>query len=869
VEGQILTVIVRFSIKTFRIIAKFTNQNMKNTITIFDHYVKTKHSVSARETVSVGCADTRVFPVPQMGTEEVVGNSSVSDTPAEGVVDSAATTQFVSDANVVSVTKNFRTSVPRDLFDLNSQNNVMGITQFLEKPYLLTNGTLATTDTVATFSQFILPNSALVATIYRNKIEGYLGFRATMNIRFIMNGNPFQQGRYMLTYVPLGGSKVDVNSLASISSHTFSLVQRTQLNRIEMDVNCDTEGKMVIPFDSALNYFPFASLSDANQYGSWGAMQIYPYSTLVAPSGTTTVPYAVYVNFTEVELVGAAIPQMGTRGIVASVSESRAAGIGPVSSVLGAIATASRALVEIPLISSYAANTAWAADILGKTAKAFGFSKPSNLGHNTRTSYQSAAFIGNVDGFDTGFSIAASSENLVKTIAGLGSTDADEMSFKYIASIPAWFNTLTWTTSNSANYNLYTGYVNPSIYLTTQTITAQSVISFTPVAYVASHFKYWRGSIIYKFKFIKTGFHSGRLSFAFSPNEPKSSVTGPGPVTAAFLHRHIVDIRECNEVTIEVPYVSSSPYLEYGTSIGELYILVIDPLIAVGTVSSTVTILMEVSAGADFEVAAPIGSNLGNACWGLIPQMGANECELINTTIGMTSAHPQNTILAEICMGEQINSFRQLLKIFRPLGNSQNVVAALIENIIPFAMPICYYTGAAWVLCYEGADLYSELGSCFLYHRGGVRLKKFFAASNTYITYCSSATGTTSQPAIIGRGTSDPNGTNYLGYALTAGRYILNDAAREKVAEFTVPQYHPKHSRVKHNVNINPTLQYSLGDVTQSSGVCVSTFQLQNGQWTSGGTFACSNFRAGADDIQFGSFISVPPFVFSVINYYS
>jgi len=826
---------------------------MKNTTNNITYHVKTMQSVQARQTVSV--FDAKRFSYPQMGVEEVVGQSSVTVSEGNKAVDAAATTQFTSDANIVEVTRLSRASVPRDLFDLNHQFNVMGIHDFLAKPFLLANGTFGTADVGTTFASYVMPNAILANVIYRNKLSGFLGFRATTVLRMVINATPFQQGRYMVAYVPYGGARTIAKNAAMAVSYAYSLVQRTQLNRIELDVSCDTEGVMRIPYDSALAFFPLASLSDANQYGALGTVQIFPYSALQVVSGTTTVSYALYASFEEVELVGAAMPQMGSL----SVGEARKAGQGPVSAVLSAVAMASRALIPIPLVSSYAKTTSWALDILSNTAKAFGYCKPANLGPNVRVTQGSGYYMGNVDGFDQGISLAASSENEVKVMSGLGSTDLDEMTFDYLLSIPAWYQTFQWTTALAIGASPYNISVTPSNYYTTQTVTAQSVVNFTPLCFVANHFQYWRGSIIFKFKFVKTAFHSGRLSFDFYPEEYKSNVVSTSYAGAPYVHRQIVDIRECNEVTIEIPYVNSSPYLENANPTGYLVIHVVDPLIATGTVSTSIDILCEVSGGKDFEVAIPASGGSYTPCVGLTPQAG-NVCEIVNDTIGSTSSHPAGVVMAELCVGEKIVSFRSLLKAYHPLCSASARAAAATESLVPFAISLNYYSGAAWTLAEDNGDLYTTVGSLFLYHRGGVRFKKVISTSGVYLTQSLSATSTTAS-GLIRRNAADYNGSQKVNPTL--GRFQITDGAREKVIEISVPQYLPKHSRVIYDSTCGAinSYYYNYDNNGLGSNQYVVTAIMNAQNVVSSSTFNTANFRAGADDLQFGGFISIPPMV--------
>jgi hypothetical protein len=46
---------------------------------------------------------------------------------------------------------------------------------------------------------------------------------------------------------------------------------------------------------------------------------------------------------------------------------------------------------------------------------------------------------------------------------------------------------------------------------------AASPTQFTPMSYAAFPFKWWRGDIIFRFKFICTRFHKGRVRITFDP----------------------------------------------------------------------------------------------------------------------------------------------------------------------------------------------------------------------------------------------------------------------------------------------------------------------------------------------------------------
>lgn len=77
-------------------------------------------------------------------------------------------------------------------------------------------------------------------------------------------------------------------------------------------------------------------------------------------------------------------------------------------------------------------------------------------------------------------------------------------------------------------------------------------------------FSYWRGSIVFTFKIVKTNYHSGRLLFCAIPNDSSTSVDVTIS-TSAYLNREIMDIREGAVYKVVVPYASLRPWLRCST----------------------------------------------------------------------------------------------------------------------------------------------------------------------------------------------------------------------------------------------------------------------------------------------------------------
>ena len=603
----------------------------------------------------------------------------ISDTDKTGVVDSTSTTQFVSDANSVLATSIAPKQLDRIVYDSSSDMTNMSLKEFLAKPVIVQSGKFTDADTFSSFNPIYNPSSSFLANaMLTNKFEGFLGFRATTVYRLVVNATRFQQGRYNMSYIASGGADTKALGFQQwYKDHAATLVQRTTLPHVELDLCCDTEAIIKIPYHSVVNFFPQGSLTGTVAFGDLGVLLLYPYEKLAAVTGALECSYTIYSYFEDIVLVNAALPQSGRlftskKKKSDTEVEQDSVGIGPISSSLIKVRDAANIFAKVPFLSSYASSVSWFSDIGASAAKVFGWSKPVSLAPSTRVTQNFLPYAANTDGPDMSFPLSYSYENSVGVGAGFAGTDVDEMDFGFLATIPVWNSTTTWATGVTAGTSIFITEVATSFDVYNTIVNTSTINHYTPLQFIASHFLYWRGSIVYKLKFVKTEFHSGRLSVTFNPmNAAYNFAPGITLQNSSYLHRQIIDIRETNEFTFVVPFVSDSPYRKNVANAegltGYFEILVLDPLVAPATVSSSIKLIVEMAAGPDIEFAVP-QQNVYSYIAGITPQsgvidQGSNVCSNLESAIGSSIIKPDGSVNALHCIGEKITSFRALLKL--------------------------------------------------------------------------------------------------------------------------------------------------------------------------------------------------------------
>ncbi|APG78037.1 hypothetical protein 2 [Hubei picorna-like virus 16] len=605
------------------------------------------------------------------------------------------------------------------------------------------------------------------------KIRGFVGLRADCEVIVQVNAQKFQQGRLRLQYIPYAKYIPQKTSL-----FVSNLTSRTSCPGIDIDIcggsNQETrisQAKFIIPFVSPHLYYNLITGD-----GTMGDIDLFVYSPLL--SGTNEVKsceVSIWARFITPKLAfptGAnPVYNTPTRRMQAQVrgEAKQVVKSGVISNTVGKIAETLHVAKDIPVIGSYLAIPEWIANKASNALKMFGFSKPT-VAMNTKL--RTTNCFANFNGQDSSHKMGLSADNEIDTPAGLSGTNIDEMALSTITSIPAYYSAFDWTTSQvGTDQILWVDDVSP--YKPRNLSAGQ--IALVPVSYVANCFGLWRGSLVYTFKVVKTGFHTGRLRIYYTPYESLANLpVGSSPVNQIEKnYQMIFDIEESDTCTFTVPYVSTKPWLSVtaqesattpvNVGTGYIVVTVLNELRAVSTVSSSISIIVEISGGEDLNFACPCAPRLQPAnppndktqttippyhqeqhgvlsaplsmeaqVYGTAAQRQRNEAQMKNYPDTISKILPTPNWSPEShCIGEKIMSIRQLIKRSNLIGVTwehrstdnigRNVTAANYNGlngltvINPFANKIndrdC------------GIDYLSYFDSIFAFFRGGVRIK--------------------------------------------------------------------------------------------------------------------------------------------------
>nr|ULF99866.1 MAG: hypothetical protein 2 [Cripavirus sp.] len=676
------------------------------------------------------------------------------------------------------------------------EERIHTIKDFLSRPIIIQTGSWSSvTEAETQLYTANFPEVLISNNMYQEKLRGFVGLRATLVIKVQVNSQPFQQGRLMLQYFPY--AQYMPNRVALVNS---TLQGRSGCPRTDLDLSVGTEVEMRIPYVSPHVYYNLIT-----GQGSFGAIYLVVYSQLRDQvTGTGSVEYTVWAHLEDVDVqypTGANIftgsapnyAMLGQKMLTGNFTERDLREIwsnkaykkqpdkifaqvaneitqlkesGTISSGIGKISEGLSTMSKIPVLGNLFTRPAWISAQASNIFKLLGFSKPTIQGLPCENKLRGQARMANFDGADTSHKMALSAQNEIETKAGLSGTSADEMDMSHVLSIPNYWDRFTWDTSKTTNAVLWDNYVTP-MKIKPYSTTITDRFRCTHMGYVANTHTYWRGSLVYTFKFVKTQYHSGRLRISFIPFYFNTNISNGDPDISR-TQKIIVDLRTATEVSFTVPYVSSRPWmycirpeaswlganntLMYNAVTGIVRVEVLNQLVAANNVYQSIDTIVEVSGGPDLTFAGPTlpsyvpyGGAFGAAATEkakkekeeeydnnvptvkIVAQvMGENEA--IQRNDAQRGIHPMSIDTHKIdsnwspeahCIGEKIMSIRQLIKRFgnfHSLSQSNSSTGAIIA---PFSVSSPVQT----VSSTKSMSMFEYYYFIYAFWRGGMRIK--------------------------------------------------------------------------------------------------------------------------------------------------
>lgn len=492
----------------------------------------------------------------------------------------------------------------------------------------------------------------------KNKLQNYAFFRGNLKLKIVTNASPFLYGSLRAVYQPLP----NFNRLGATSTFPGRFIPTSQLPGVWITPAHSEGAEMTCPFIWPRSFARATINADAVDLGY---LDLVVYNQLRSANGTTSsVTVQVYAWMEDVVLAG---PTLG------AALQSDEYGVGVVSAPASAVAAFSKKLTDIPVIGRFAKATEIGASAVSKIATLFGFTDVPVISdvqpmRNSPFPQLATASIGYVHE-----KLALDPKNELSIDPQIVTTSSDdELAISHFAGRESYLTGVDWTTAQLPDTPLFTSRVTPELGFVSGT-----TYDFTPMSLLSTLFRNWRGDIIFRFKFIASPFHKGRVRISYDPTSSTVQTTGD---TGPYVFNKIIDLGAETDVEFRVPYQQALPWCynsailpsnAYSTSStpnitltdtfhnGMISLKVLTSLTAPVNTSS-VGVQVFVRAADNIEFANPVTGEFDYTPFSLQSDVYYDDGTTTSTDMGKSSSKPTKRELVNF--GETIRSLRTLMR---------------------------------------------------------------------------------------------------------------------------------------------------------------------------------------------------------------
>lgn len=592
------------------------------------------------------------------------------------------------------------------------------------------------------------PTVGSFPTPWAEKFVGYMAVRFKAVYTVVFATTPFHAGLTLASWEPVAtreGLKFDRSFNVAAFQLPSGLIDHQDVTAVCMEC----------PWS---NNVPYQAIDTLNPEQASGTFRLNAIVPIVSPPGTAVPTYTVFLHLEDVAVVGGRAtafsglqPQSRREKISLSATVKKAKGVAEdlrtskaISTTLGTGSKVAEVLSAVPLISSVAAPAAWAMRWAANTAARWGFSKPMANEPLVRVAHGGMEFDHNATGGETATNLSLFHDTSV-SVAPAAGAGADEMSFAYVCGIPGLLSrfNITNQTSKTLVYGAqccpcacYWQGSSRSVVPIKDRLAVLGSAPFpafypAPCMVPSAITNFWKGDMVYHFRFIKTRFHTGRIALTFSVASDSFNTSAVNPAAHVFptydgtytLDRVIIDLKECDSYDMVIPYTHNMPALAQANAMGRIAMYVVDPIKAPDTVSPGVVVVVSVSMrNAEFSglTGTPFAPTQATANVLFEPQSRREDTGTLAATTG-EPVETFNTVLKRHCVR---TTFRQ-----------------------PYALTLPSYTPnvtAPTAVDASQVDLVDIVRSAYAFERGGMVIRALPTSGVSTITYTSPANSGTS-----------------------------------------------------------------------------------------------------------------------------
>lgn len=389
-------------------------------------------------------------------------------------------------------------------------------------------------------------------TSIRKRIDNYAFLKCKLNIRVVVTASPFYYGACQVSYCPY--SDKGVCPVYSTFRHRYlSYSQRPSFNIYPQQ---SMGGDMQLPFLFHKEYLNITSDVDLKMLG---LLTLQSLTTLLNANSVAgeAATVQVFAWAEDVELSGPTIN-------LAIQSKDEYTGI--VSKPASSLAYWSGQLSGLPVIGKFATATSLASGSVAAIASLFGYTNVPNIDKQAAFKPTSTPLLATTDIGVAVEKLTLDSKNeLTIDNSSYSCGDKDPLLIGSMCKRESYLTQFDWSSTTPPQTLLWNSRVTPNLYAST-TIeygdidAVGTVVSMTPMCMVANLFQYWRGDIKFRFVFVCSQYHRGKVRVVWDP----TAIIGADPsVVTGYteVFNKVIDLSVEQDVSITVPYNQATAFL--------------------------------------------------------------------------------------------------------------------------------------------------------------------------------------------------------------------------------------------------------------------------------------------------------------------
>lgn len=472
--------------------------------------------------------------------------------PSEGSADvtTAQTVTFMDETSGLSV----GTPAPDDHLAQSDAQASAGLAEFMARPVRIATFTWNESDAVGTALTTISPwqlffNDARI----KYKMNNFGFVRCNLKVKVLVNASPFYYGATRMVYQPL--PNFTPSTILNDAATRF-LIPYSQRPGLWIYPQHNEGGEMTLPFFYPKNWLRAQVSQD---FADMGQLKFYNYTSLASANGVTGTGVTVQV-FAWAEDVTISGPSIGL------AMQGDEYGEGVVSRPASAIAGIASLLKGVPIIGKFMTATQMGATAVAGIAKLFGYTNVPVI--SDTEPYRPSPFP-QFSSPEIGYPIEKLTLDAKNELAidptAIGLSGEDELAIDSLIQRESFVCLASWTTAQAVDTILFSSRVTPFVF-DADGSTAGSKMFFTPMAWVSNLFNQWRGDVIFRFRFVASPFHKGRVKISYDPQGYAGANILNTADTSAAVFTQIIDLGVDSDVEIRVPYQQALGWLRVNTS---------------------------------------------------------------------------------------------------------------------------------------------------------------------------------------------------------------------------------------------------------------------------------------------------------------